>query len=83
MVFHLNPALQANLPAGVPCIDGWGLGVGVGPILLEHPVPASGSGIHEKVYTLSCPVVRFKGGNGAKPVMYLDFVYYKCFLKIF
>ena len=25
MVLHLNPALQANPPAGVPCILGWGL----------------------------------------------------------
>ena len=30
MVFHLNPALQANLPAGVPCIDGGGHSVGGG-----------------------------------------------------
>ena len=35
MVLHLNPALQANPPAGVPFIDGHGLG-SAGP----PPVPA-------------------------------------------
>ena len=38
MVLRLNPALQANPPAGVPFIDGHGLG-SAGP----PPVPASES----------------------------------------